>query len=129
MRVPLASIVIDMDRRSFSIAGLIVAVIGLAALLYFDTPSGNDERDRFIVELQAFPEYAAHETVLRAIIEQTHEEVVEHNLKRRQTSRSHRKILIWDGYRAEMYRKLIVGLTEAGHPDVAVRLEQFRARH
>ena len=118
-----------MDGRKLSITGLVVALVVVGALFYFDTPSGNDERERLIAELQGFPEIATHETLLMEIVERAHDEAVEHNIRHHSMpNRPNVKLLDWEGYRADVYRELVNGLVEAGHSETALRLERYRAR-
>ena len=114
------------------IAGrILVGLVGLALLgwilgylAYGGGQSSEEAKAQFITELRHFDAFEAHQALLLDTVERKHEEVFQSNQRRQQGHSS----LMWDGYRVRMYRELGNALREAGHADVAIQLDRYRAR-
>ncbi|MHC4416757.1 MAG: hypothetical protein ACYS0G_15920 [Planctomycetota bacterium] len=103
-----------------------LALLGwiLGYIAYGGGTSSDQAKAQFIAELEQFDAFDAHESLLLHVVDREHDGVYRKNQYRRRGQ----SILDSDGYRAQMYFRLVTALRDAGHADVAVQLDRYRAR-
>jgi hypothetical protein len=108
---------------------VVIALAGLSWLLGYlayrvDSMSSEEARTQLVSELEQFEAIEAHRSLLLDTVDRGHSKAFQRN----QLTRRRHSVLSWDGYRTQMYRELGEALREAGHADVAVQLDRYRAR-
>jgi len=108
---------------------VVVALAGLSWVLGYlaygvDSLSSQEARTQLIAELEPFEAFESHRSLLLDTVDREHDEA----FRRNEAMRRGHSILNWDGYRVQMYRALGEALREAGHADVAIQLDRYRAR-
>ena len=109
------------------VAGAIVVVILFGGMALWRGQVRADKKDQLIADVQTWDGYVEHEELILEVIEREHEATSKRHYVRVNAGSNTRRF-DWDGYRASMYRSIIIALTEHRHQDAALDLERFHSR-